>query len=198
MPAAQRLHGATMQSDQVPDDGEPEAKTAVTAGRSAVGLAEAIEDEWQELRRDADAAIGHRNLGGTVVGLRETNDDATAGRGELDGIGHQVGDDLLQAAGVATDVDVGRQFGFEADALRSAAVRTSSMPTLNRIGEPQHLPFEPAGVRRWCARCQAIRLLPRLFLGPSTYCLKLFTIGFTKTSGRAFLRAAAARRREDA
>ena len=45
--------GAAVELDELLDDGQAEAEAAVAAGRSTVGLAEAIEDVRQEFGRDA-------------------------------------------------------------------------------------------------------------------------------------------------
>ena len=60
--AALDAHRAAVQLDEVPDDRHAEAEAAVPAAHGAVGLPEPIEHERQELRRDADAGVGHLDL----------------------------------------------------------------------------------------------------------------------------------------
>ena len=48
----------------------PRPKTVVTAAHRAVGLAEAIEDERQELRRNADAGVDHLDVHVAVLHRR--------------------------------------------------------------------------------------------------------------------------------
>ena len=57
---AMRLHVAAVLFDQVAGDGETQSKAAVPAGGAAVGLPEAIEDERQEVRRNAGSRIANR------------------------------------------------------------------------------------------------------------------------------------------
>jgi hypothetical protein len=48
--------------DEVAHDRQPEPEPPVVARRRAVGLTEAIEDERQERRLDADPGVAHRHL----------------------------------------------------------------------------------------------------------------------------------------
>src|SRR5207237_7571148 len=73
-----------------------EAESALRAAARRVALLESLEDSGQDLGRDADAGIAH--LDRDRVRLRAHGDvDPAALRGELDGVGDQVRDDLLQA-----------------------------------------------------------------------------------------------------
>ncbi len=90
------------------------------AAGGGVGLAEAIEDEWQECRIDADAAVTHRDF---CVGmpLLDPHLDPTAGRREFDGVGEQVGNHLLESIGIAArraDRNVGKLVDFDALGVR--------------------------------------------------------------------------------
>ena len=101
---APRLDAAPVELDQVADDGEPETEAAAPPRRGAVGLAERLEDVWQEARRDALAGVGDANLR-LAAGLNDVHVDAPAGRGELDGVREEVPHHLLEAVGVAEDGD---------------------------------------------------------------------------------------------
>ena len=104
---------AAQQHGQLAADGEAEAGAAVLARGAGVGLLEGLEDEPLLLRRDADAGVLHGE-GDHLLGLgqhrvigapaRRGKADANldvAMRRELDGVGQQVLEDLLQALRVA-------------------------------------------------------------------------------------------------
>src|SRR5688572_1079468 len=57
-PLAVGADGAAMQLHQVANDRETESEAAVLASRAGIGLTEAVEDEREKRRRDADAGIG--------------------------------------------------------------------------------------------------------------------------------------------
>ena len=70
------------------------------AGRRGVRLAEAVEDERQELRGDALARVGDAHDHVRVFAV-DGDADAAARAGELDRVGQQVPDHLLQPVRVA-------------------------------------------------------------------------------------------------
>src|SRR5207249_6835807 len=93
-------------------DREPEPRAAVLAARGAVGLLEGLEDQALLVRRDADAGV-HDCQGHDLPGMLEDRmargpaarclGDAqryAAAARELEGVGEQVGDDLLQPLAV--------------------------------------------------------------------------------------------------
>src|SRR5258708_13844435 len=85
-----------MHRGEVTHDRQAEAESALRAPARRVALLESLEDSGQDLGRDADAGIAH--LDGDRVRLRARGDvDPAALRSELDGVGDQVRDDLLQA-----------------------------------------------------------------------------------------------------
>ncbi len=96
------LGRAAVQLDQVADDRQAEPEPAVGAGDRPVGLAEAVEDVRQEVGADADAGVGHPDDGVAPLLAQADLDPARPG-GELDGVGEQVPDHLLQPVGVAED-----------------------------------------------------------------------------------------------
>jgi hypothetical protein len=73
---------AAVQLDQVPRDREPQAEAAMCARRAGVALAETIEDIRQELRHDANPAVGHREPDGSI-GSVECHAHPSAGGREL-------------------------------------------------------------------------------------------------------------------
>src|SRR4051812_45719131 len=72
--------GAAVEFDQVSHDRHAESKAAVTTAHRTVGLPETIEHEWQELRRDADAAVPHFNLRVAVLVVKRNLNASTLGR----------------------------------------------------------------------------------------------------------------------
>jgi hypothetical protein len=57
-----RVHGSPVQLNELPNDGKPETKSGVTSRRRVIGLAEALEHVWQQLRVDALACIDDPDL----------------------------------------------------------------------------------------------------------------------------------------
>ncbi len=123
---------AAQEHGQLAADGQAEAGAAVLARGAGVGLLEGLEDEPLLLRRDADAGVLDGE-GDDLLGLAQHRViDAPARRGkadtdvhmalrrELDGVGEQVLEDLLQALRVA---DQGaRQVGVEMHMERQVLV----------------------------------------------------------------------------
>jgi len=99
---ARRLDRAAVQLDQMADDGEAEAEATVLPARRGVGLAEALEDVGEELRLDPHPGVGDDDLD-VRVDPRDEHLDLPPLGGELDGVGEQVPDHLLEAVGVASD-----------------------------------------------------------------------------------------------
>ena len=86
--------------DDARRNGETKAKAAVLAGRAAVGLAELVEHEGQEVRRDADPAVA--NFEDDLAVLPTGGDgDVAIPACELDRIVHEVGEQLAQPGGIA-------------------------------------------------------------------------------------------------
>jgi hypothetical protein len=80
----------------------PQAEPAMAPRDGPIGLAETVEYERQELRRDALAGVVHRDLDLVPVACHGDAHAAALGR-ELHCIGQQVPDDLLQAGEVGSD-----------------------------------------------------------------------------------------------
>src|SRR5206468_11341279 len=96
-------------------DGQAEAGAAVLAAGAAHGLLEGLEDDLLLLRGNADAGVGHlerdhrpRPVEDRLVGAPASGrgSDAQGRRAllrELEGVGEEVLQDLLQALGVGLD-----------------------------------------------------------------------------------------------
>ena len=76
---ALRLDRPPVSLDQVLHDGEPEAEPRMAPVRDALRLAEAIERERQELRRDALAGVGDDDAASCVVALEVHGDAPPSG-----------------------------------------------------------------------------------------------------------------------
>ena len=97
---ARRFDPAAMRFDEMAADRQPEAEPAVRPRERAVGLAEALEEVGQELRRDAFPGVADADLDLRVDALQPHLDAAAAGR-ELDRVRQQVPDHLLQPLRIA-------------------------------------------------------------------------------------------------
>ena len=93
-----------MRLDDVLDDREPEAEPSFAAPRRRVALAKTVEDVWQEHRVDALARVTNDDSPDVCV-ASDAHDDVPAGGGELEGVGHQISDDLLQTLGITQHGD---------------------------------------------------------------------------------------------
>src|SRR5438067_753978 len=111
-------HRAAVPLDQVAHDRQPEPQPPVRARARAVGLPEALEDVRQEVGRNPDARVTHADHGVMRV-AREPDGDAPAARRELDGVGDEVPDDLLQPVAIAAHgTDAVVELALEGDLLR--------------------------------------------------------------------------------
>jgi hypothetical protein len=86
-----------------------------------VSLAEAVENVGQELAADADARVLHSDFHLRLDDLGLDHYLPALGR-ELDGVGEQVPDDLLEAVGVALDGAIRRMVG-ESSTIRMLLIR---------------------------------------------------------------------------
>ncbi len=89
-----------MQLDDMTHDCQSQAHPGMGACAAAVCLPKAVEHVGQELRRDADACVRDLNAN-LCLGLFQLHIDTTAGRCELDRVGQQVPDHLLQPVRIA-------------------------------------------------------------------------------------------------
>ena len=85
-----------MRFDELFDDRQSQAEAVVHPRRRGVGLAERLEDRRQEVARDARTRVGDDNLA-RVAAAADADVDGAALRRELDGVGQQVPQHLLQA-----------------------------------------------------------------------------------------------------
>ena len=98
-----RANRAAVQFDELPGNGQAESQPAVAARKLRIGLAERLEDEWQEVCRDALAGIddGHLDVGiaDAAYGRRHT----TSRAGELDGVREEIPEHLLESRRIGAD-----------------------------------------------------------------------------------------------
>src|SRR5258705_8217298 len=104
---------AAEQARQLAADRQAEARAAVLAAGRAVGLLEGLEDDLLLVRRDADAGIDDRERDRRRRERRDHELHLAFAR-ELEGVGEQVLEDLLQPRGVGADGL--RQPGLDDDA----------------------------------------------------------------------------------
>src|SRR2546423_6622159 len=105
------MHRPAVLLDNGFDDGEPNPQPAVGARRRAVRLAEAFEDERQELRADPPAVIadGHLDIG--LDPLKPDFDAPALGR-ELDRVREQIPDHLLKPFVITGDRTCARVYNY--------------------------------------------------------------------------------------
>ena len=107
---AGRVHGSSVQLDELPNDGQPETESGMAPGHRAVSLAETIEHVRQEHRIDALAGIDNLDLQIVFRGYDEEIDATALGR-ELDRVREQIPDHLLEPANVSVHGPHGREIG---------------------------------------------------------------------------------------
>src|SRR5262245_22788581 len=123
------LDRSAMQLDQVFDESKAEAEAAVPSGARRVGLSEAVKDIRQEITADAFARVAHGDANVRVYALQERFDAASLRR-ELDRVGEQVPDHLLQARWVAGNL---ANFGGEISLERDPFGVSRRVDRLNRL-----------------------------------------------------------------
>ena len=99
---ALRPDGAAVLLDDAAADCEAETGAAFLAGVGGLDLLEAVEDAVEFVGGDAAAFIDDLEEDGVGGGLG-VDVDGGDGRGELDGVGEEVGEDLEDAIGVAVE-----------------------------------------------------------------------------------------------
>src|SRR5262249_6472528 len=142
-------------------DGEAEAGAAVLAAGAAVRLLERLEDDLLLVRRDADAGVAHgdrerraRAAQHLVVripaAVRELDlERDAAALGELEGVGEQVLDDLLQALRVRADGvrQAARELEVELEALRVRHVAEGAVDVLAEVLDRGRADVDDDGAR---------------------------------------------------
>src|SRR5690242_2349232 len=113
--AARKFDAATMGFDETLDDGK--SKSGALVGRDDVvsSLTEVLEHALQIFRRDSDAGIGDTEGDAAIIGTTGEEGHAAIARRELDRIGKQVQQDLLERTFVAMEegkvgIEIGDQF----------------------------------------------------------------------------------------
>src|SRR5262245_50494004 len=99
-PWALHHHTAAVKFDQMFDKRKAEPQTSETPRDRGVALFEPVEDVRQQVRADALTGIPHDYLRAGAAAPESDPYPPPVGR-ELDGVRHQIPDDLLQAVGVA-------------------------------------------------------------------------------------------------
>src|ERR1041384_8538833 len=90
------------QARELSADGQAQAGAAALARVAAVGLLERLENDLLLLCRDADPGVDDRERDALVTGGRDVERDAPLA-GELEGIGEQILQHLLEAGHVGAD-----------------------------------------------------------------------------------------------
>src|SRR5262249_44854472 len=88
-----------MQFDQILDERQAKSESAIPSRARRVGLAKAIKDLGQEIEGNPFASITHGDADVRNNAL-QPHKDASSLRRELDCVGEQVPDHLLQAGGI--------------------------------------------------------------------------------------------------
>jgi len=86
---------------QVTHDRQPQAEAAVLPADRSIRLSEAVEHMRQKSAVDTGAIVFDRNAQGAMFGLDELDLDHASRLRELDGVGEQVPDHLLEPGRVA-------------------------------------------------------------------------------------------------
>src|SRR5262249_51304830 len=100
LPLAGGADASPVHLDEVTHDGQAQAEAAVNARAAAVRLAEPLEEVGQEIRPDPRSGVLDGQMGPVAV-TDQPDVDLAPRRGELDGIGEEVADDLLEPSRVA-------------------------------------------------------------------------------------------------
>ena len=94
------MHGAAVQFREAPHQREPDAEAAARAVDGVVRLHEQVEDLRQHVGGNADALVGDTQHGVVAFASDEHADHAFAAR-ELERVGNEVADDLLEPHRIA-------------------------------------------------------------------------------------------------
>ena len=131
------------QASNVPADRQPQASAPEFAAGACVGLLERLENNPQLVGGDADARVDHgegddgcratehRMVGAPALGGRHNLQIHLAVLGELEGVGEQVPENLLQAPRIRMD---GRR-----QIARELNVEAEPLILCNRMESPLHI-----------------------------------------------------------
>ena len=148
---ADQANLAPQQRGQLAADGQAQPGAAELAAGAGVGLLEGLEHQSLLVGRDADAGVGdgksddgpataeHRVLGAPALARTLHAQAHLPRRRELEGVGQQVAQDLLQPRAVAAD---GRrqarlEFQREGQSLALGDVAEAALHRLGQVGEGQ-------------------------------------------------------------
>ena len=115
-----------MTLDDVLDDGQAQPGAAEPARGRVVDLDELLEQGRQLVAGDADASVGHRQAQTARGPAREACRDRALG-GELDGVGHQIAEDLADSQSAQISL-------FEPPSPRANALAQVKTQINQRIG----------------------------------------------------------------
>ncbi len=95
-----------MHLDEPAHDGEAEAQAGELSGDGTLALLEGLEDSGERFGFDADSGIGDLDFQAVTLAVLvgRTKGDRSFFGGEFDRVGHQVQENLLEAAGIGPDV----------------------------------------------------------------------------------------------
>ncbi len=96
--------GSAVLLDDGPADGEAETGAAFPPGIGGLNLVKAVEDGVELVRRDAAAFVRDLENDGVGRGL-DVDADGGSGRGELNGVREEIGEDLQDSVGVSIEVE---------------------------------------------------------------------------------------------
>src|SRR3989442_236225 len=99
-------NGPPVHLHEVPDEREADSESRLRSRQRGIPLAKTVEDIWKQHGGDASSGVHDAKL---HLGFRalEPHIDPAIRRRELDGVGEQVPDDLLEALGISEDAGGG-------------------------------------------------------------------------------------------
>ena len=146
----ERLHGAAVQLDEVPDDGEPEARPAEACVGRTRELNEALEDRRALRRRDPGPTVVDDDLR-RLARARDAHHHLRSRRRDLHGVREQVHDDARNFVRVHVDQELRR--------------RLRAQPHASLGGHDLELGGDRAGELRQIDHCVIRTRLARVDLG---------------------------------
>ncbi len=132
---------ATVHLDKIAHYRQSQAEASFTARDARIRLAESLEDIREEVPVDADAGVCDAYCRRRCVALKRDNDPA-AGRGELDGVGEKIPEDLLQSLGITGYLPRLRTGDIDTDLLRARHGQDRRHCCIDHIAEPQRCDVE--------------------------------------------------------
>ena len=140
---ALRADGPLVDEDDLPGQGQPDPRALLGPGLGPVDLGEAVEDRLEHVGRDADPRVLDGHGHGLVLVLDVDRDLAALVR-ELQGVGEQVEDDLLELVRVEGQIDgVGGVLVIEPDLLLVGQGLDRGQEGRDELDEIDDLHLEP-------------------------------------------------------